>query len=173
MTVALRPFAVSDTERLHAAIMSSFDELRPWMPWCHPGYAPEETREWLKGQVEAFQAQKEFGFAVVDGADEILGSCGLNAIDPVNRRANLGYWIRTSATRRGVGTRAVRALADWAFGNTELFRLEIHVAVGNVPSQRVAEKAGATREGVLRSRLVLHGALVDAVLFSILRSDAP
>jgi RimJ/RimL family protein N-acetyltransferase len=63
----------------------------------------------------------------------------------------------------------VRQLADFAFRTTDLVRLEIVCAVGNERSQRVAERAGAVREGVLRRRLVLHGEAVDAVMYSLVR----
>ena len=73
--------------------------------------------------------------------------------------------------RRGVATEAVRQVADFAFGNTDLVRLEIVCAVGNDASQRVAERAGAVREGVLRHRLLLHGQPVDAVMYSVVRRE--
>jgi RimJ/RimL family protein N-acetyltransferase len=60
-------------------------------------------------------------------------------------------------------------LADWAFANTNLERLEIVVAVGNGRSERVAEKAGASREGTMRSRLYIHDRPHDAVMYSIVR----
>src|SRR5262249_18704500 len=94
---------------------------------------------------------------------------GLNQLDGLNRRANLGYWVRSTATRRGVATAAVRALRDWAFESTDLMRLEILVARENVASHHVAERVGAIREGVLRRRLLLHGHLPDAPMFSVTR----
>ena len=54
-----------------------------------------------------------------------------------------------------------------AFEVTDLVRLEIVVAVGNVASHRVAEHAGAVREGTLRRRLILHGRLSDATMFAL------
>ncbi len=75
-------------------------------------------------------------------------------------------------TRRGVATTAVRAIRDWAFDRTNLIRLEILIAAGNVASHRVAERAGAIREGVLQRRLVLHEIAHDATMFSITR-DLP
>ena len=50
-------------------------------------------------------------------------------------------------------------------------RLEILAAVDNIASQRVAEKAGAIREGIMRNRLVIHGKLYDAVMFSLIPGD--
>jgi RimJ/RimL family protein N-acetyltransferase len=59
----------------------------------------------------------------------------------------------------------------FAFTQLGLRRIEIVAAVGNVPSQRVAEKAGASREGVLRNRLLINGESLDAVLFSLVPED--
>jgi RimJ/RimL family protein N-acetyltransferase len=91
----------------------------------------------------------------------------------VHRCANLGYWVRSSATGQGVAPVAVRLLANWAFRETEILRLEILAAVGNRRSQRVALKAGAVREGVLRDRLFLRDEPQDAIVFSIVRSRWP
>jgi ribosomal-protein-serine acetyltransferase len=77
--------------------------------------------------------------------------------------------VRTSATGHGVAAEAVRQVAAFAFGTTDLVRLEIVCAVGNEASQRVAERAGAMREGVPRHRLLLHGQSVDAVMYSLVR----
>jgi len=62
----------------------------------------------------------------------------------------------------------VRELIAWAKANTALHRLEILVAVGNAASIRVAEKVSGVREGILRSRLLLHDEFYDAVLFSVI-----
>lgn len=142
------------------------------MPWCHPEYSIAESRNWLELQTGAFEQRTAFEFAILgeDGAN--LGGCGLNHIDAVNQRANLGYWVRTSAAGRGVATSAVRALRDWAFETTDLVHLEIVIAVKNLASQRVAEKAGATREGILHSRLILHATVHDAVMYSLTRFPA-
>src|SRR5262249_1277508 len=101
----------------------------------------------------------------------LLGGVGLNFIKRVHQMANLGYWVRTSATGRGVATQAVQLAARFGFEQLGLHRIEIVTAVGNVASQRVAEKAGAVRAGVARKRLLIRGASEDAVLFSLIPSD--
>jgi RimJ/RimL family protein N-acetyltransferase len=113
--------------------------------------------------------RQEYGFAIVDAQGGFLGGCGLNQLSAAHRFGNLGYWVRTSASGRGVATEAARQLAEFAFRETDLVRLEIVCAAANVRSQRVAERAGAEREGVLRNRLMLHGHPVDAVMYSLVR----
>lgn len=169
LVTRIRPYRLEDAEAVVDAVLESRTDLQPWMPWCHPAYSLNDSRSWLDAQVPAFQAGTAFEFAIVSADGAYVGGCGLNQIDRINRRANLGYWVRSTATRQGVATAAVRALRDWAFEATDLVRLEIVVASGNAASHRVAEKAGAAREGSLIRRLVLHGALVDATMFSLTR----
>ena len=169
--LTIRPFQIDDVPALYEAVRESITDLRPWMPWCHSEYAISETETWVEKQIAAFEARREFHFAILFGNCRIVGACGLNAIQQGNRLANLGYWVRSSARKRGFATQSTRLLAQWAFQNTDLDRLEILVSIRNHPSLRVAAKAGAIWEGVLRGRLRLHGELHDAVLFSILRGD--
>jgi RimJ/RimL family protein N-acetyltransferase len=110
-----------------------------------------------------------FEFAITADDGTYLGGCGLNQIDALNQRANLGYWVRSSATSKGVATAATRLMRDWGFANTDLVRLEVLVAVGNLASRRVAEKSGAVYEGTLRSRLMVHGIRHDAAMYAFVR----
>jgi ribosomal-protein-serine acetyltransferase len=169
VNIRIRPYELADAVLVFEAARESLPALRPWMPWCHPDYSIEESRSWLETQVAAFENRAAFEFAIVAADGRYLGACGLNQIDTANQRANLGYWVRSSAAGCGVATAAVRLLRDWGFCNTELVRLEIVVAVGNGASHRVAEKAGAVREGTLRSRLLLHGISHDATMYSFTR----
>ena len=169
LACSIRPYAPEDAAALWEAARESVGEVHRWLAWCHPQYSVAEAEEWIRSRVALAAEGREYTFAIVGAEGRFLGACGLNQINRTHRFANLGYWVRTSATRQGVATRAVRQVADFAFGNTDLMRLEIVCAVGNRPSQRVAERAGAVREGVLRHRLLLHGQPVDAVLYSLVR----
>ncbi len=169
--VLLRPYRIEDAPAVHAAAIASVAEIQPFDSWCHPGLTLEDVRGWIAKQVQAFEALEAFEHAILGDDGEYLGGCGLNQIDQANRRANLGYWVRTSATRRGVATAAIRELVRWAFESTDLIRLEVVVSTRNLASLRAAEKAGAVRDCVLRSRLLLHGVAHDAVLFSFVRAS--
>ncbi len=165
----VRLYQLGDAEAIHAAALESVAEVYPWMAWCHARYTLDESRRWIELQIEAARQRKAFEFVIVGQGGRVLGGCGINQINPMNRFANLGYWVRTSAAGRGVAPAAVRQVAAHAFQETDLIRLEIVIAVGNTRSQRVAEKVGATREGVLRSRLLLPSGPSDAVMYSLVR----
>jgi RimJ/RimL family protein N-acetyltransferase len=83
----------------------------------------------------------------------------------------LGYWVRISRTRQGIASRVAVLLAHYAFEHLGLVRVEIVVAVGNRASQRVAQKVGAVREGILRNRMVVGENVYDAVMYSLIPQD--
>ena len=168
----IRPYVESDVPLLFEAATESVDTVYRWLPWCHPGYALDEARGWVAQQMAAFAEGVDFQFVILSPSGRFAGGCGIDLIDRTNRRANLGYWVRSSEAGRGAATDAAGLAASWAFETLKLIRIEILAAAGNLRSQRVAEKAGAIREGVLRSRLLLHDVPHDAVLFSILRPTA-
>jgi ribosomal-protein-serine acetyltransferase len=89
----------------------------------------------------------------------------------MDKCANLGYWVRTGYTGRGVATTATLLLAKWGFEVLELKRIEIVVAVGNDRSLRVAEKVGAKREGILRNRITGRDKVHDAVMHSLIPGE--
>lgn len=170
--VRIRPYSLNDVEPLHVAIVESKFELSPWMTWIHDDYSSDETRNWVHGRQGAWERNTEWCFLIVDDEDRILGSCSIHHLDFSNKLGQVGYWVRSSAVNHGVATRATRLLAQWAFRETELHRLEILVSVKNLASRRVAEKAGAIQEGVLGKRLSLNDGSHDAVLFSILNGNS-
>ena len=171
-TIRIRPYSTTDSDVLYEAVRESIAELQPWMPWAHPDYSIEETREWLSARSEVWEAGTDYGFKIEDAqTGRYLGGVGLNKIDRLHRRANLGYWVRTSATGRDVATRAARLIARFGFEELKLVRIEIVAAVENQRSIRVAEKVGAVREGVMRKALVLHDVAHDAVLTSLVEED--
>jgi RimJ/RimL family protein N-acetyltransferase len=83
-------------------------------------------------------------------------------------RASVGYWVAAHARRRGVATHAVLLLARWAFDELGVERLQLTCGPDNRASQRVAERAGFTREALLRSHLPFKGGRRDTVVFSLL-----
>jgi len=168
--VRIRPYAADDAAALYMAARESVAEVFAWLPWCHAEYSIEEANEWTASRPRLFAEGVEYSFAIVDASGRMIGGCGLNQINRLHRFANLGYWVRTSQMGHGVAPSAIRALARFAFEHTDLIRLEIVCALGNERSQRAASKAGATREGVLNDRLLVHGRPHDAVMYSIVRS---
>ncbi len=154
------------TDALYEAARESIATVYPFLPWCHPDYQRSDAVDWLD-QAETNWANGTHSFMIFNAEGTLVGGCGVNRIDqhPV---ANLGYWIRTSATGRGYATEATRGLANFALTHLGFKRLEIIMATHNEASRQVAIHSGATYEGLLRQRLELHDVLYDAYLYSLI-----
>jgi RimJ/RimL family protein N-acetyltransferase len=108
---------------------------------------------------------------VVDAeTDEILGGVTIHQINWELGQGEIGYWLFPQARGRGVATRAARFLAEHAF-ELGLERIEARVFAGNPESERVLERAGFTREGVLRSLPKRSGGRGDMTLYSLLPGE--
>ena len=171
-SVGIRRYRPDDVRALHEAVQESVPELSRWLPWCHPAYSEADSSSWVMSRDEAWGSQTDFSFVIFDpDTDRFLGGVGLNTINSMHRYANLGYWVRSSATKRGVASTAAQLAAQFGFEQLGLRRVEIVVPVDNTASLRVAEKLGAKREGVLRNRLLIRGKPVDAVMSSLIPAD--
>jgi RimJ/RimL family protein N-acetyltransferase len=160
---------------LHAAAM---DELARDADVARFTRVPEPVpagfgAQWVDRYVRGWERGENAGFAIcAAGSGDFLGLIGLVQLDAVAAEAaEVGYIVAAEARGRGVGTRALRLLSDWAFHALRLERIELRVDMGNAASARVAERAGFTREGVLRSVYVKDGVRADQIVFSRLRSD--
>ena len=170
--LTLRPLEVQDAPALVAAVHESMAEVMPWLSWCSPEYDLDAARAWIETLPGAWQAGIQYGFAITTTqGGRFLGCIGLNQVNHIHRLGNLGYWVRTTAVGGGVATRAARLAARFGFEQLGLQRVEIVVSSGNQRSQRVAQKTGAVREGILRNRLMVRGTPHDAVMFGLISQD--
>jgi RimJ/RimL family protein N-acetyltransferase len=108
-------------------------------------------------------------FSICEGDGPCLGHVFVNmaAAD----RGTVGYWLLPEGRGKGLATRAVRLVSSWAFSELGLARVGLLTEPSNLASQRVAERSGFRREGVLRSFAEIDGRRVNYVSFSLLPSD--
>jgi RimJ/RimL family protein N-acetyltransferase len=147
--VALREWRASDVEAMVEPLNDP--AIARWTRVPSP-YTREDAVEFL-AQVDAGLATGEaLSLAMASPSDgALVGSIALHVTSWEHRRGNIGYLVFPTARGRGLAPRAVRLLAGWAFEHAGLARIGILTRVGNEASQRVAQKAGFTREGVLRA----------------------
>jgi RimJ/RimL family protein N-acetyltransferase len=168
----LRPPDIEDADAIYHAVKVSQAELEPWMDWCTPDYSKDVTIDWIERQPREWAEETNFQFAIFDAQNEnFMGSCGINHINMNYLLANLGYWVRTDQTGKGIATEATRLVAQFGFSKLELRRIEIVTGVENWASRKVAENVGATFEGILRKRLKLGNRNIDAAMHSLIPDD--
>ena len=167
-TLVLREPNEDDVDAVRVACQDP--EIPRWIPVIPQPYTDESARDFITWSREAME-RGSYSFVIVDaGTAELLGAIAMS----VNARmqvGHIGYWVAAPARRRGIASSALRLLAGWAL-EQDFGRVELITDPENVASQRVAEKVGFRREGVMRSH-TLHrdGRRRDAVLFSLLPGE--
>lgn len=167
---ALRAFAESDLDELHALVERNRENLARWLSWAQrPG--PESAREHIARALIAEREGRRVERAIVlDGA--LVGDVGLY-LDLDNAGGAIGYWLDLDHRGRGVMSAAVCALVRHGFEKLHLHRVEIRTDVLNRSSCAVAERLGFQLEGVLReSYRISDGCYSDDAVYSMLASDA-
>jgi RimJ/RimL family protein N-acetyltransferase len=163
--VCVRPFVLGDAAALvrHADNRAVWLTLRDRFP--HP-YTRDDAVAFLR---IATTQEPPSDFAIAT-ADEVIGGIGLQRQGDVHRlTAEIGYWLGEPHWGRGIATRVVRAVTDWAFATTPLERIYAHVFATNPASSRVLAKAGYRFEGRLHRAVVKEGRVLDQLVYAALR----
>jgi RimJ/RimL family protein N-acetyltransferase len=131
----------------------------------HP-YTELDAQAWIQ---QTTQQVPETQFAIASD-QEAIGAIGFLLQEDVYRRsAEIGYWLGEPFWGRGITTRAVCALTEYAFTHFDLVRLYATVFEWNPASARVLEKAGYAYEGRLRKSVTKDGKTIDQLLFATVR----
>ena len=166
----LTPLQHEDAAELFALTEANRERLRQWLPWLDRTKTVEDTRGFITMCLQQSADNKGMQCLIrLNG--KIAGIAGFHVIDWNSRSVSIGYWIDEKAEGKGLITTAVKALVGYAFTGLELNRVEIRCATGNIKSQRIPERLGFQRDGVLRQVECLYGRYVDHVVFSMLRPE--
>jgi ribosomal-protein-serine acetyltransferase len=154
---------------LNRSILASLEELGPWMAWVADP-ALVQTRSFTLGAEEGWNRASGWIFTILL-EDEPVGTVGLDRYQPLLDQAQLGYWIRTDLSGRGLMKEAARSVVDFAFDDLHLHRLELHASPDNIASVKVAEALGFQREGLARDIARNVTGFYDCIVFGLLESD--
>lgn len=172
--VTIRPWRDDDA---HALVLRITDPLvAAFLDQVPQPYTLADAAAWFQLVDERWQAGTMAAFAIeVEDTDGPVGGVGVHFFDGLDAGGGeVGYWVAADARGRGVATAATRLASAWAFeSRPELARLQLRADVENAASNRVAEKAGFTREGILRAQRynARLGRRVDFVMWSLLRGE--
>ncbi|MEV0462872.1 GNAT family protein [Nocardia tengchongensis] len=169
--VALRLWIASDFEQRFAGFRDPCCMAFSW-PLVEAFTEDHLRARFIDEEAERVRGEA-ISFAIVDTSDSnrVWGGASIYDVDWNAGRAAVGYWVAVPARGYGVASRSVRLLARWAFADLAVMRLELTCAPDNRASQRVAERCGFVREGVLRSHMPFQGRRRDTVVFSLLPGE--
>lgn len=144
--LVLRPKRREDLDAITAACQDP--EIPRWTFVPSP-YTRADAEAYFEHSAKEVAEGRAINLLAVDSQDRLLGSFGLMELDREPGYGEIGYWVVAEARGRGVATRAVRMLADWARDELRLTTIEVLPHKDNLPSRRVAEKAGFVETGEL------------------------
>jgi [ribosomal protein S5]-alanine N-acetyltransferase len=165
--VQLRELEPSDVP----ALFTIFSDPQVMRYWSTPAFQDQsEAVRLLEKIQEGFRSRQLFQWGIAEGQD-LFGTCTLFHLDPVHRRAEIGYALAQRFWGKGLARDAVTAVIDFAFGELDLHRIEADVDPRNTRSLKLLEQLGFQKEGCLRERYMVNGEIQDALLLGLLRPE--
>lgn len=162
--LTLEPVAERHLDDLIEAIKASLTELRPWMMWA-VRWDPEESKTYLLSRKD-----NDHLMAIVQDG-KAIGACNVLVSKPLFAWGELGYWISSAASGKGLMTEALDEFISWAFDDLGLHRVELRAGVDNTSSNRIAEKLGFRNCGVVRESAAGAGGFYDCNLWELVAGD--
>ncbi len=165
-SVRLRRHRVADAEGIAEAVAASITELRPWMPWA----TDEATdvhfqRQRLESAVGQWEVGSDFSYVVLDDEDRILGVMSLMArIGP--DALEIGYWLRSDFTGRGIATACVAALTKAALALPDVVNVEIHCDEANVRSAAIPQRLGYRLDRIEADEISAPGGIGRSMIWT-------
>lgn len=161
----------TNIEKAFAVVMANYDHLYEWSPWVNESLSLEGIKEFYKRTLLKFaNSEDEIGLNIVFKG-EIVGGTGFHEINRRDKSAEIGYWLAKDATGKGLMTKSVIRLLDYAFDEMKLNRIAIKCVPENIKSRAIPERLGFTNEGIERQAGWLHTRFVDHVVYSMLARE--
>lgn len=167
MRIEFRPWKKGDEKSLvlHANNINIWNNVRDCFP--HP-YTMKDARDWVRKN-ETIKPALNIAI-VVDG--NAVGGIGIQPGRDIHKRnAEIGYWIGEEYWGKGIVSKAVKWMVDYTFKNFNVVRIYASTFNSNIASQKVLEKAGFTREAILKKALFKNNFLLDEYHYSLLKKD--
>ncbi len=144
----------------------------PFITGAAATYPENEARDWFNALGDRLQAGNIELAVTLDASEDPVGAVSAQ-INSYWLRAEIGYWLTPAAEGNGYMTTAVDLLCRWLFDHLQIGRIELITSPANLPSQRVAQRVGFQREGLLRGYLFDRKTdqRRDSQIWGILRDD--
>lgn len=167
----LHQLKISDSEDIFKLINHQRGYLGKWLPFVAKTKNPEDTLHYIESVVKAPEDQFEYVFTI-RYENEITGLLGFKDTDKENKKTEIGYWISEKFQKRGIVTRSVERICNFAFHNLQMNRIQIKCAVGNSASEKIPQRLGFQYEGIEREgELLSANNFTDLKVYSKLKSD--
>jgi len=169
--IELRLLEESDADDIFKIINTERDYLGEWLPFVAFTQQLEDSQAFVQSVLSVDEAHRDPIFTI-RCQDQCIGLIGFKGTDYGNHKTELGYWLSESYQKKGIVTRSVIALCEWAFEKLFINRIQIKCAVGNIPSKNIPQRLGFQLEGIERAgELLSNGCYTDLEIYSLLKDE--
>lgn len=168
--LSLKLGTASDVPVFFASLIENQVYLGKYIPWVNAVKSEKGAETLILKWRDNFRLGRGFNFLIFY-KEQFAGTIGFNYFDKLNQKTDVGYWLIRKMQGRGLIHECMIALMNYVFLNLRYHRIEVRCAVDNLPSQRVPERLGFTKEGIMRESMFIEDEFVDSILFSILSTD--
>ncbi|GGJ89842.1 ribosomal-protein-serine acetyltransferase [Lentibacillus kapialis] len=168
--IALKHLEITDAAPLFQLTDDSRETLRQWLSWVDHTKTPNDSRSFIESVLKQFAERRGLTTGILYQG-ELAGVAGFNLFDWTNGIGHIGYWLGAEYEGRGIMTRAVSGLIDYAFYSLELNRIEIRAAYANHKSRAIPERLGFVQEGRIRQAEWLYDHFADHAVYGKLAHE--
>jgi len=168
ITLKLKDY--QDSEAVFQLIDQSREHLKQWMPSVEDIHSVEDVNKRMRKHLKELTEQEGIHFLIYYKND-LAGSISIKEIDWQVRSAELGYWLGSGFTGRGIINRTSTALLEYVFEEMDLHKVEIWVAEKNAKSRRIPEHLGFIKEGMRRDNELIDGTYYNMVIYGLLKEE--
>ncbi|WP_337019092.1 GNAT family protein [Oceanobacillus massiliensis] len=170
--VSLRLFTEDDDEEFYNLLIDSKSHLKKWITWVDSVESKADADESLKLRIQGLAENCGYPmWFVIMYKGKIAGTIGFNDIEKTNGVGELGYWLGKDFQRKGIMSRAFKAVIDYGFLELGLNRIEAYIAAGNERSKALPKRFGFLEEGRIRQAEWLHDHYEDEIIYGLLAAD--
>lgn len=168
--IVLKEIELSDAEDIFKLIDSDRENLRIWLSFIDSTKEIADTEDFIRSILFLPKDIRDLVTVIIYKGQKI-GLIGFKLTDFVNKKTEIGYWISKEFENKGIVTKSVVKMIDYAFNNLELNRIQIKCGIGNEKSLKIPKKLNFKFEGIERSAELLNGKFIDAEVYSILKDE--
>lgn len=168
--IVLKEIELSDAEDIFKLIDSDRENLRIWLSFIDSTKEIEDTKDFIRSILFLPEDIRDIVTVIIYNEQKI-GLIGFKLTDFENKKTEIGYWISKEFENKGIVTKSVAKMIDYAFNNLKLNRIQIKCGIGNEKSSKIPKKLNFKFEGIERNAELLNGKFIDAEVYSILKDE--
>lgn len=157
-------------EKLFEVLNSDREHIGKYLDFVEKTQTIEDERAFIASQLNDQAAGKSYLYLIIYQGD-LVGTINYHFVNHQHGRAEIGYWLHSAYTGKGLVSRCVKAMLTIGFESLGFNRIDLYADVENVPSNAVATRTGFKFNALQPAQVKMHGQFRDMNQYIILKSD--